>query len=478
MKYYSLILACFISLGVFAQPSNFCATEHDEESEKFLDQFFNGELDLKTSNDIIWAPMTIHLVSPTDGPQPSFRELEAAIAFCQLNEDFQSTGIQFYLASFNYISNNIYYEHTFQQGAQMMNFNNVHGTINSYFVLDPAGACGYFTGSGRAVAMAFSCSGPNDHTWAHEIGHYLALPHTFRGWEGEEYKAGDIAPNAVNGVFVERYMDTNCHNQADRFCDTPQDYLSVRWNCNNNLESNVLQTDPDSIEFRSDGSYFMSYANDNCMDKFSPLQEQAMILNLMSTKPEQIDQNYQIVELDLENITGTFPINDEIISDNSVLLQWDDEDQDVFGYFVEVSRFEGFNFFVQSGYTTDNSFMATDLLDDKDYFWRITPISRSSFCNEPIVNTFKTSFITSTEELSHNVSINISPNPNNGNFILSSEYNLSGNVNIYNLHSQLIFSQQVNQVNSFEMNLDVPPGIYILQTECKGNKINKKFVVQ
>lgn len=480
MKKICVLLMCLFSIGAFAQISNYCGTEHDEESDKFISDFLAGKYVQKNTMDITWVPMTIHLVSASDGTPASFREKEAGIALCQLNVDFESSGIQFYLSSFNYILNDTYLNHTsFQQGNQMMTFNNINGTVNSYFVSDPAGTCGYFSPSGGAVAMSFGCSGPNSHTWAHEIGHYFSLPHTFRGWEGSDYEAGDIAPNAIGGNLVERVENTaNCSNQADRFCDTPADYLSFRWTCNGSQTSNVTQTDPDTVNFTSDGTYFMSYANDACMDKFSPMQEEAMVINLEETKPNQIDNSYQPVELDLQNIFAISPINDEIISDDDVLLEWDDNGQDVIGYYVEISRLEGFNFFVKEDFVTETSYMVYDLLDNKNYYWRITPFSRSGFCYEPILNTFQTSFVVSTEELDNDLNLVLSPNPNNGQFNLASAIPFTGKINVYNLHNQLIYSGSSNNTTRQSIELNVPAGLYILQIEQKGKKINKKFIVQ
>ncbi len=474
-----MLIICILSCNwTFAQMPNFCGSSHDAESEKFLDAFFAGEFSTKNNDDILWVPMTIHLVSPTNG-STSYNEKDLGIALCQLNEDFINTNIQFYLSSIRYINNDTYFDHTFQQGFQMMNSNNVPGTANSYLVSSPAGNCGYFSPSGGAVALAYNCTGQFSHTWAHEMGHYFSLPHTFRGWEGEDYEAGDIAPNSVNGILVEKSEDKdNCDNQADRFCDTPVDYLSFRWNCTGDQESPVIQTDPDSIEFRSDGTYFMSYSNDACMDKFSSQQMDAMSANLENTKPQQIDHEYIPVELELDQIFGTFPINDEVVTDDDVLLEWEAGDQNVIGYFVEVSKFIGFQFTDYEVFVTEPSFMAYDLQNNKTYYWRITPVSQQTFCNntfEPY--TFQTSFVTSNEEISKDQNITISPNPNQGRFILTSEEQINGNIRIFSTTNQMVYNGKASHLKSLDINLDVPSGLYILQIEQEGKKINKKFIV-
>ena len=62
----------------------------------------------------------------------------------------------------------------------------------------------------------------------------------------------------IDTVWVEKMDGSNCHYAADGFCDTSPDYIDYRWPCNDNLESNVTQMDPNGETFQSDGSLFMS----------------------------------------------------------------------------------------------------------------------------------------------------------------------------------------------------------------------------
>ncbi len=478
MTKITLTLSLFMcAFWAGAQINSYCGTVEDENSIKFIDKFLNGEIQTKNIDGITWVPMTIHLVSPTDS-KANFDEKNAMVAFCQLNEDFQDVNIQFYLSSFEYINSDNYYNHDFSAGIQMMNNNNVFGTANSYFVASAGGACGYFAPSGGAVALTFSCSGPASHTWAHEMGHYFSLPHTFRGWEGEDYEGGDIAPNSVNGTQVERVENVdNCDNQADRFCDTPADYLSFRWNCNNQDESPITQTDPDSIEFRSDGTYFMSYSNDGCMNRFSPLQMEAMVANLENTKPQQIDSEFVPTDLILENTFGTYPINSEIVTTNDVLLQWE-EQGDAIGYYLEISTFSGFNFPKVETYVEETSFLFEDMKDTEEYYWRITPYNRNTFCSEAIEYDFVTNVVVANENTLNAKEFFLSPNPSSGAFYLMIDGTINGDIAIYNTHSQLVHSQQIKDQSKINLDLDLPAGIYILQIDENGLKMNKKFIVQ
>ncbi len=150
--------------------------------------------------DTLYVPMTIHLVGQDDGSgyYPLPRLLDA---FCTLNADFASASIQFYIYEINYINNSEYYNHNYQSGAVMMGENNVPNTLNSYVPQSPGdGLCGY-SSYNLGITMAKACMGAGDHTWSHEVGHFLSLPHPFFGWEGEDHDwsqtesiTGEFAP--------------------------------------------------------------------------------------------------------------------------------------------------------------------------------------------------------------------------------------------------------------------------------------------
>ena len=222
-------LTLFTASFLFAQsdhPAGWCGTPA-VKSDWLTDFQRNPEIYSFTRGGTEYVPMTIHVVGDDDG-NGYFAEPNILEAFCVLNEDFAQVNIQFYIAGeINYLNNSNWFEHNFNQGEQMMNINNVFGTANCYIVADPAGNCGYFTYQGDAVALAKGCLQPNDHTWAHEMGHFFYLPHTFFGWE---YLDGDPdysqpAPLVIDGGWndfeVEKVDGSNCNTAADGFCDTP-----------------------------------------------------------------------------------------------------------------------------------------------------------------------------------------------------------------------------------------------------------------
>ncbi|MCO6477988.1 MAG: hypothetical protein J5I94_15255, partial [Phaeodactylibacter sp.] len=231
-----LILAFTVSLAAQAQAQpGYCGTPA-YKSEWLQRYQQNPQVVNRSMMPTLYVPITIHLVGRNDGTGhlPADRLLNA---FCRLNEDFEQAAIQFYIkGNIRYINNSNYYEHDFGAGAQMMDANNVPNTVNCYFVGDPAGNCGYYHPTQDGVAINRSCLGANDHTWAHEVGHYLDLPHTFYGWEGATYDYNSPTPSSIGGSFfsvpVERVNGSNCRTASDGFCDTPPDYLSGLWGCN------------------------------------------------------------------------------------------------------------------------------------------------------------------------------------------------------------------------------------------------------
>jgi hypothetical protein len=203
---------------------------------------------------------------------------------CELNQKYRASGIQFYLKDLpNFIFDGNLYSHTgWTQGNTQMTTYNMSRVVNVHFVdLSAMGLCGYATypGSGAGTTlrqgglmMSVPCSQPGNTTLAHEMGHYLALPHPFEGTSPQP-----------QGVFAERVtrnnnepaprLNSNCATAGDRFCDTPADFIGNRWPCNGAAPQD---TDINGDAFRPDATLFMSYSNDNCQNKFSAEQMNVM----------------------------------------------------------------------------------------------------------------------------------------------------------------------------------------------------------
>ncbi len=67
------------------------------------------------------------------------------------------------------------------------------------------------------------------------------------------------------------------------------------------------------------------------------------------------------------------------------------------------------------------------------------------------------------------------PNPNNGSFKIN--FNGNYNIKLYTLNGQLKYTKK-GLSNQAEINLELPPGLYILQVENKGQIFYKKIVIK
>ncbi len=368
------------------------------------------------SEDTLWVALKPHLLAKDNGSGRITTE-RFLNTFCQLNEDFAGTNIYFYIQDgWNLIDESDWHVHSdIPTGIEMMLTNNVPNALNSYFVADPAGNCGYnlpYAG----VAMAHGCSGTGDHTWAHEVGHALSLPHPFIGWEGKLYNFNTPTPTVLtydytyfhdtidtqipaplDTALVEFVDGSNCAIAADLICDTKPDYLSYRWDCDIQNQSLVKQKDPAGLEFYSDGTLFMSYAMDRCQSRFSPEQIGIMRATLLTEKanwltPARLQQPVVDQALAIE------PVQDQLVPTTGAEFTWNSV-PNATHYLVQASRFTNFSFRQVDVVTTDTFLTAGQLTPNLKYYWRIRPFNDWDAC-APFseLSTFKTAPLTASSE--------------------------------------------------------------------------------
>lgn len=394
MKHFTFLLFLLATSSLYSQG------EFDKNSVKpcgtvshidaWLKKYLASPESFPESSDTLWVGMQLHLLAKDDG-SGRFGTAQLLDALHRLNLDFAPSNIRFYCKNdWNQINNTGWYQHdSLTQGIAMMFANNVPDLLNAYFVAKAAGNCGYnlpYAG----VAMMHGCTGPSDHTWSHEIGHALSLQHPFIGWEGKTYNPNNptpdtltydythfhstpdtIVPAPLDTALVEYVDGSNCGIAADRICDSGPDYLSQRWDCNSQGLSTVEQKDPSGATFRSDGTLFMSYANDNCQTRFTPEQIQIMRARLQTAKaawlapaaPEPI-------------ITGTStlisPINFAQATASSTLLTWTSV-PGATHYLVQVSKVSGYGITDFEAVVTDTFALTSQLTPNWNYFWRVRP---------------------------------------------------------------------------------------------------------
>jgi len=467
------------------QPDSYCG--YHGKSEWLIEYQKNPDAYLvKKSGTTTYLPMAIHVLG-TDSGSGYLSTEQILDAMCTLNNDFVDSEIQFYLEDeVNFIANSDWYEHDFRGGSTMMRTNNRNGFINSYFVADPAGNCGYYSPGVDGLAVAKSCSGANDHTWAHEVGHFLSLPHPFVGWEGTSVDASQNAPFSVNGNTVEKLDRSNCSFAADGFCDTYPDYISDRWNCNNDGVSREM-LDPNGETFRADGSLIMSYANDACASRFSEDQSNAMIANVLNRRRELLKDPTVLPAIDMSNgVEPIFPAVQETVNLGQTLISWEPV-PNATHYYVEVSLFPNLAVLIDEKIVTTNEILTSELTFERTHYWRIRPYSNFDFCApESEIFTFNVSSASSTKTIEEIESFVVAPVPaESGSDLLiqlTTEKSLSVNASLISLTGQVLKTEN-QDLNSGQHNFrfglpDVASGIYILSLQNEnGERLIKRVVI-
>ncbi len=413
MKFICSVICTVYAVFCFGQ-TNFCGTTKKDQQEAIASIQYQSQGN-RPDQAIRYIPIKVHNVS-NDNATSFFAAWPLFETLCTLNEDFKASGIQFFLdGDFNYIKNSSWNDHAeFRKGEEMMKASNFPDVVNCYLVSNPAGNCGYFTYTGDAVALNKSCLGKYSHTWAHELGHYFSLPHTFFGWEGINYSSSKKTASYQNSVFtqIENVSRTDCTSQADNFCDTNPDYISNRWSCNNDGTSPLILKDVNDSLFRADGTLFMSYAGDNCMNRFSNDQMNAMHKSIDG--PRKYLQRSSVVPKFIEKspIRLSSPVSGEITDTRNVLFSWEPVENATY-YVLQISRTANFSVIIKNHLLTKPYELIDSLIQGKEYWWRVRAYSDFDFCGteSPIEICYSKAVITASDDVHSGNTTSIVPNP-------------------------------------------------------------------
>lgn len=499
--FFLLFLAVIFVQPMSAQvhPSglNFCGTEGKSE---WLTKYQAGEFPVGEKSEAIrYVPLNVVFVGEDNdmGYIPPAKFLSSMIL---LNSDFRDQNIQFFIqGDIKFLPSSRYNNHTFEVGREMMMQNNLPRHVNTYVVQSPAGNCGYYSGSADAVALGTNCLGFGDRTWSHEVGHFLTLPHTFYGWESVESISNidfdSPAPATVQYrgelVPVERVDGSNCSRAADGFCDTEPDYLMQRWPCTGNGIYADSLLDPDSIRFAAPANNIMSYANDNCVSRFSPEQKGAMFANLDNRIGLVSSLQADTVAASVEDLVMYTPANNErLVYRDSVTLSWNAVPNADF-YVVELNTINNFNASVLvSTITKDTSLTIREGLRSRsDHYWHVRAVN-NYVVNGDFGPTFKFrngSQLVATIDEQLNAAITIAPNPVSGGRelrISGTDLGTSGTMNyqLIDASGRVLRSQGNIAVGSFgfDERLDtgsLSAGIYFVRIRLNNKLVTRRIVV-
>ncbi|MBC8046987.1 MAG: T9SS type A sorting domain-containing protein [Fimbriimonadaceae bacterium] len=470
-----LFLSILLILPFLSIAQNYCGTLQTEEQLTWLRDFqanYTGS-DFR-GGDTYYVPLKVHIVGTDEGT--GYMNAQTVMQdICDLNDKFAATGFHFYLfEGINYINNDDYYNHDWDDGYLMMVNNNVANVSNMYFVNDPVGNCGYFSYGGDATAINNDCGGIGNSTIAHELGHFFSLPHTFYGWEWGEPAASD--QEEVDG--------DNCNSAADGFCDTPPDYAPFRWNCSSPPD----YTDPDGVEFTPDGTYYMSYSNDACTDKFSEEQMDAMRGNLNGPR-NNLSDHPAVTFTDVDSTALIAPEDGAVHQyPNYTVLKWKAV-ENAEGYVLQIAYTPTFSAVKYDIFTTDTFFLATDLAAEFNYKWRVKVLGEANTC-EPAGNyrTFETGaeYLSAIDE--NNLVFDqfiVYPNPTNNTEMLhvdiSSAVTKDVLLQITDMTGKVMYAENYKIATS-KQTLNIPvqkfaEGIYLMHVSDATNIQVQKIII-
>ena len=469
----SFLIFGFLSFQITAQQS-YCGAVLSTQQKQWLKQFQQSSKKLRSPMVNKYLPMQVHIVGEDDGS--GYYQLENLWSqVCDLNEAYTTTGIQFYLKfPLKYVNDSDMYNHTDYNGAYNgITSSWVSNNINVFFSGDAAGNCGYFTGWHDCVVIANGCASIGDKTFPHELGHFFSMPHTFDGWEGGN------TPNKQ-----EKVNGSNCTHAGDGFCDTPPDYAYWRWSC----PMVTPFTDPNGVDFVPDETLYMSYAYDQCVNRFSTEQETAMYNNWLQQR-QDLQYNNNVTTDSLGVPAQVYPQDGQTVPYNHVTFTWNSV-PGATAYHLAVTRFPSFANTTHDLVVTDTTitFISNDpndplFLEDTHlpYKWKVKALSDGFYCDvysevrEFEVGGYQNTGITEVEGISWDVY----PNPSHvgeSMVILLSGLDEPVQMSLYDVSGQELRSWTQSAVQYKLKTEGLSKGMYIMSMQ-KDKVLYRKAVM-
>ena len=358
---------------------------------------------------------------------------------------------------------------------------NVENTVNIYMLkegINPGFCASHEPGSDMIAFFGDDCL--DGAAITRILGFYFGLTYTYYGFQGSGHNCDEQQENG------EKVDGSNCDTAGDRICDTPPDYDALPWECDTNGEG-CIQIDPNGVEFRPDGTNFMS--NGDCRNRFSPMQEEVMKYTIDSSLQ---DLSVLPIPSNLSEITAAAVLlSPENEADNifyeAVHFTWESI-ENATHYLIEINRVASFSptFTVAETIVATNEYTNDELLPDVTYYWRIKPYNPGYLC-APYSDSgsFTTTLETSIEEIGGLEGVEIYPNPVVANTPIAVELQsrkyLEGTLSLHNIHGQTVYSSTLttNGANKYEIKTrDLPAGVYVVNIDfANAAAIQKKVLI-
>lgn len=464
----------------------FCGS-HEGRSE-WLKAYQQNPVAMGRDGDTLWIPLQFHIAG-TDEGEGYFDEQVLRAHFCELNEQYGPSEIQFFMRDdINYVNNNTLYFFNTANGAfdEVDNLEQTYlDRLNIIIVDSLSGNCGIAILGTTASVLRKGCLGLGTKVLAHEIGHTFSMPHTFgvQGLTEDEY--GTPAPEGY-----EKIDGSNCTTAGDGFCDTSPDYLNYRWDCDDEAMSEFTLRDPDNVEFHVDGLNFMSYSDDYCSNKFSEEQSAAMRTYIGSELSSLIDNDFTQQPVSSSGLlSNANPVDGTEVDFENVTLEWD-AIENVTHYTLEVSKQANFSDLIyKEVLTTTEKDISSNLSDEEFYYWRVGIYNLGYTCYSDwlATSTFSTGGVVSSASQIKSTEpfLQMFPNPVVANqnmqlqFISKSNSNI--NIKITDNIGRLVQIKTVLSIvgnNSVQIETDkLNSGLYWITIESNQAKISTKFII-
>jgi hypothetical protein len=456
MRNIFILLAIILTL-----PSSIQAQQQEHESwcgteisAEWMEAFYQRDKSHLTNKigtyPAVNIPIIYHIVGDDNG-NGYFELPDVFRAHCELQDLYNEADVFFYIKSIDYIDDSNWYSGN-NTTSLFSNFND-RDVCNVYIVSQMSGVCGYsyvpeaWNGSGWSgpnrggIMLAQNCMQASNTTYRHEMGHYLNLPHTFFGWEGENPPGvGANAPNTINGSPVERADQSNCYSSGDGFCDTPPDYLSDRWTCN--FARNYR--DPLGNLFTTDESNFMSYSADGCSNYLK--DEQLAEVNAASANHRPYLLNNPVPTFQaIPQITGLAPAQNTFnLNPTSIKISWNSAPNAVY-YHLQATRFNFSNPTIDV-VIQDTAYIINNPAIGETYQWRVKAINFTDVCQA-----FTAERTFSTSSLSAEINVTNSSCIQNSDGEIEILMDQTGSFDYYWSCNDPFINSAIQNVNSYKI---------------------------
>ncbi|MCP1386175.1 GEVED domain-containing protein, partial [Runella salmonicolor] len=296
--------------------------------------------------EVQYIPIKAHIIRKSDGTGGlSLADLNTALV--QVNRHFQNIGLglQLYFAGLPHIINNTtYYDYINTDEQALLNTNSVSNAINIYFPNSIS------FGSMKVAGYAYFPSklsisnnlfvqaqvATDNHTFAHEMGHYFNLLHTFQNSDNTNNEEREyVTRSPAQGA--------NCTLKGDLLCDTPADPYGRDSVTIQGCTYTGTARDPQGQLYAPSLSNIMSYYPLSCGSDFTPGQSARMADGFLLRTDPSNQYNFS----GGSTVTGgSIPGNlTAKLLASGCSLTFDDNSSDEAGFVIErssISAAEGF----------------------------------------------------------------------------------------------------------------------------------------